>query len=266
MSKHDGRSRVRPEYVSPHPGNSHQTWQARLELIEVGKQVFPRFLRKLATDVFPLYSRLATNGTLAREGYDFSQALWQDDLRGLLENVVAEELRRPLLKWAEEFNAQAEWLVLGALRSLDGWHRDPEWRQSLHWDTLHGRSEEAIASKPFEFYDTGWEVCLFSWPAYRAVLWRRFEERLLAYEREARRLAESHGLVRATKKHSRHNLEWFVLYQFAGKSSGAICQHYADIGTVLEESTVLKGIKAAARRIGWGDLREPRQRPNRKPA
>ena|SRR5215467_2576761 len=91
MSKPENRSRVRPEYVSRHPGNSHQIWQARLELMEVAKRVLPRFLQMLAADVFRLYSRLATNGTLAKRGYDFSKALWQDDLRDLLENVLAQE-------------------------------------------------------------------------------------------------------------------------------------------------------------------------------
>jgi hypothetical protein len=236
MSKHENPSRVRPEYVSSRPGTSHQIWQARLELVEVAKRVFPKFLKKLATDVFPLYSQLTKNGTLAEEGYDFQKALWQDDLPYLLENVLADELQLALLKWAEEFNALADWLILGALRSLDGWHRVPEWRESLHWDTLHGRSEEAVVAEPFVFHYKAWEADLFSWATYSATLRRRFEERLLEYERGMHRLAESHGLVRAARKYSLHNLEWLVLYQFAGMSSVEICRHYSATGKAFEES------------------------------
>jgi hypothetical protein len=72
------------------------------------------------------------------------------------------------------------------------------------------------------------------------------------------------GLVRARRKYSPDNLEWFVLYQFAGMSSGTISDRYAAQGRVIEESTVLKGIKVAATLIGWNQLRQPRLTRNRK--
>jgi len=72
------------------------------------------------------------------------------------------------------------------------------------------------------------------------------------------------GLVRARRKYSPDNLEWFVLYQFAGMSSGTISDRYAAQGRAVEESTVLKGIKAAAKLIGWNELRQPRRNRNRK--
>lgn len=49
------------EYVSPDPNHSVEVWQARLRLIEAAKRVYPIFLRKLSSDVFPLYSRLASS-------------------------------------------------------------------------------------------------------------------------------------------------------------------------------------------------------------
>jgi len=260
-------SRFPPEYVSSCSEDSDQVWQARLELIEVAKRVFPKFLQKLSTEVFPVYSRLAKQGELAKEGCNFQKALWSDNLRDLLKSVLAEDLTWAVLKWADEFHADAEWLILGALRSLDDWYHHPEWRESLHWNTVHERSGEVVAAKPFKFRYKAWEVGLFTWAAYRGLLRRSFEERLLQYERKTRRRAESQGLVRSRRKYSRSNLEWFVLYQFGGMSSGKICRRYASAkvsAKVPEESTVLKGIKAAAKRIGWGDLREPRPRSNRK--
>jgi hypothetical protein len=84
------------------------------------------------------------------------------------------------------------------------------------------------------------------------------------YEKETREFAESRGLVRAQRKYSPDNFEWFVLYQFAGMSSTAIADRYAEKDKFLEESTVLKGIKAAAKLIGWNQLRASPQTHSRK--
>jgi hypothetical protein len=70
------------------------------------------------------------------------------------------------------------------------------------------------------------------------------------------------GLVRARRKYSPDNLEWFVVYQFAGMSSKIIADRVVAEGNDVDESTVLKGIKAAAKLIGWNHLRQSRQ--NRK--
>ena len=85
-------SRVRPEYVASCSDDSDQVWQTRLELIEVTKRVFPKFLKKLSTEVFLVYSRLAKQGGLAKEGYNLQKALWSDNLRDLLKSVLAEDL------------------------------------------------------------------------------------------------------------------------------------------------------------------------------
>jgi len=55
-----------------------------------------------------------------------------------------------------------------------------------------------------------------------------------------------------------------VLYQFAGMNSTTIVVRYAEKGKFLEESTVLKGIKAAAKLIDWNQLRPSPQTHSRK--
>jgi len=82
----------------------------------------------------------------------------------------------------------------------------------------------------------------------------QFEEYLQEYERKSREHFESRGLIPARTKFSPPNLEWFVLYQFAGQSSKAIVDHLAQSGQVAEDSTVLKGVKAAAELVGWDRL------------
>jgi hypothetical protein len=51
------------EYVSSN-SDSIQVSRARLELFEAAKRVYPVFLKKLSTDVFPLYQELAATGCL----------------------------------------------------------------------------------------------------------------------------------------------------------------------------------------------------------
>ena len=63
------------EYVSPDPDNSVQVWLARLQVIEACKRVYPTFLEKLATDVFPIYCQLAQAGKLAKGRISFEKAL-----------------------------------------------------------------------------------------------------------------------------------------------------------------------------------------------
>jgi hypothetical protein len=77
-------------------------------------------------------------------------------------------------------------------------------------------------------------------------------------------MAESMGLVGARKNYSGDNLECFVLYKLAGRSSTEIVYRYAGAGKALDKSTVLKGIKAAGKLIGWEHQSQPRQTQNRK--
>jgi hypothetical protein len=155
--------------------------------------------------------------------------------------------------------------MVGALRTLRGWYVAPDWREALRWDPHHGRRERPAVGKAFEFSYPGWEVQLLTWQAYSKSLRQSFEKKLSVCEKETRELAESMGLVRARRKYSPDNLEWFVLYQFAGMSSKTIADRYVVVeGKDLDESGVLKGIKAAAKLIGWNHLRQSRQTRDRK--
>jgi hypothetical protein len=171
-------------------------------------------------------------------------------------------LKRALSEWASAFNARAEWLMVGALRSLRGWHHDPNWRRSFWWDTVHGTSGlgRRIAEE-FNFKYQSWDVQLLPWPHYRRSLLKDLERAVAEYEQKTRESAEALGLIRAPAKYSPVNLEWFALYQFAVMSSTEIADR---TNGDADESTVLKGIKAAAKLIAWESLRKSRQRANRK--
>lgn len=262
MAKRKTPSLAVSEYVSPNLDNSVQVWRARLQVIEAAKRVFPIFLKKLSADVFPLYCQLAKEGKLAKGRNDFDKALWGKSPYDALTDDGG--LKSALSKWAGHFNAEAEWLMVGALRTLRGWHVAPDWRESLAWDPHHGRKDRPAVGKAFEFCYQGWEVQLLTWQAYSESLRQSFETKLLEYAEQTRELAESMGLVRARRKYSPDNLEWFVLYQFAGMTSKIIADRYAVEGKALDESTVLKGIKATAKLIGWNHLGQPRQTRNRK--
>jgi len=76
MAKRTTPSLAFSEYVSRDADNSVQVWQARLQVIEAAKRVFPIFLGKLSTDVFPLYCKLAKEGKFAKGPNDVDKALW----------------------------------------------------------------------------------------------------------------------------------------------------------------------------------------------
>jgi hypothetical protein len=98
------------EYVSPEPEDSPEVWQARLRTIEATKRVFPQFLQSLDSDVLPIYT------SLAKDGYRFRAFLWG---RHPFERLSEEGgLKAGLLKWARGFNAEANWLLDQALRTL----------------------------------------------------------------------------------------------------------------------------------------------------
>jgi hypothetical protein len=65
-------------------------------------------------------------------------------------------------------------------------------------------------------------------------------------------------------KYSLDNFEWFVLYQFAGLSSTVIADKWARTHAAVDESTVLKGIKAAATLVGWDRIRNTQSKNRRK--
>lgn len=254
------------EYVSQDSG-SVQLSRARLELFEAVKRVYPTFLEELSDPVFPLYRELAEAGCifwgingpphvspyeLVTQGSLSSSAGHSPDTPETLKK--RESLKAALFQWAVKFNADRVWLKDDALRTLQGWHTASEWRESLKWNPFYGRSGSASTGDAFRFECQGWETQLLNWPIYRRWVRLRFEEELLKYEKQTRQLAKSCGLVRAQRKYSPVNFDWFVLYQFAGRSSTNIARgKYGDD----PDSTVLKGVKTAARLVGWGPLRRP---------
>lgn len=243
------------EYVSADPDNSTQVWQARLRLIDTAKRVYPRFLKKLSTEVFPFYFKLAKNG------YDFDEILWSSRVSPYEALTEDGGLKSALAKWAAGFNAEAAWLKDDALRTLRGWYVAPDWRVSLRWNTIHGHSGTLSIGEAFQFGFHGWETELLTWARYSDSVRGDFEKALSEYERKTRKLAESCGLVRARRKHSPDNFAWFVLYQFAGQSITEIARGRAGADA---HSTVVKGIKTAAQLIGWDHLRKPKIGRNRK--
>jgi hypothetical protein len=238
-------------------GEYGEAGYARERLLETVKRVYPEFLDKLAVDVFPLFKRMAD------AGFHFADVL---DGRDSPYHELAQEggLKAALSNWATTFNARPLWLLDGALRTLRVWYLAPDWLQSRRWVTYRASlSDCPVVEEDFQFEFFGWDPQLFRWEEYRRLLLDRFERALSIYEKQARRLALCSGLVRVPRKYSPENFEWFVLYQFAGMSSNKIVERWAAKDQHVEASAVLKGIKAAAKLIGW-DLRKATPSRNRK--
>jgi hypothetical protein len=225
-------------------------------MIESSKRVFPRFLESLAANVLPIYSQLAN------AGHDFGNILWRPNAFELLSDEPA--LESALFEWAHEFNAEEDWLIMGAFRTLRDWHIAPDWRASYKWNTFCSHDDVPVVGPDFEFRSGRWDVQLRSWPDYSLALRKKFEKTLLEYELNVRELAKAAGLVRTRRKYSPDNLDWFVLYQLAGISSTKIASQWSQRGTNVDDSTVLKGIKAAEMLLQWKSLRRPNTKPNRK--
>jgi hypothetical protein len=261
------------EYVSP-DSDGIEVSSARLRLFEAVQRIYPTFLEKLSAEVFPLYQDLAEVGCrfwgidgprhlspyeLINQGSSSYSAGHTADTPASMRKRA--DLKSALSKWASEFHADRIWLMDDALRTLRGWYVAPEWRESLKWKPFYGHSSSASTGEAFQFECQGWETQLHTWSRYSQWVRQRFEEELLEYEKQTRKLAKSCGLVRAREKYSPANLDWFVLYQFAGRSSTEIAsQGYGED----PDSTVLKGIKAAAKLIGWDDLRKSNEKRKRK--
>jgi hypothetical protein len=247
------------EYVSKNPDRSTQVWMARLEMIESTKQVFPDFLNSLLRNVFPLFCQLA------KTGYDFDLILSAP--RGSPYEALTNDcgLKQALFDWAQEFNADSGWLMDDAIRTLQGWYKYPDWRDSLRWMSLHCGSPYGTVGEPFTFSCAGWELEGTNWSDYRKFVHRCVDESLTKYGNEARALAQSNDLVKAQRKYSLANIKWFVLYQFAGRSSIKIADDWSQIDPKgIDESRVLKGIRATERLIGWDRPRKFKKRRNRK--
>jgi hypothetical protein len=88
------------------------------------KRVYPEFLERLSSDVFPLFEKLSKGSLLAKKGCSFEHVLLSENPRLLPFGVLAPEngLEAALRKWAKKFNAEVDWIFVGALRTLWLWH------------------------------------------------------------------------------------------------------------------------------------------------
>jgi hypothetical protein len=259
-----------PEYISQDAQNSIQVSRARLVLFETVKNVYPKMLRELSEKVFRLFEDLASGGYIfwAIDGprhqspYESLLIPSAASSGGYKADTSASKEKRGELKvvldeWAHTFNVTERWAKDEVVRTLGHWHRDPEGRKSLTWNPVYVHSCSVSTGEPFHFHCEGWETELLTWLRYRKSVRQRFEEQLLQYEKKTRELAESCGLVLAQLKYSPANFEWFVLYQFAGLSSTKIADERSRTHAAVDESTVLKGVKTAAKLIGWDRIRNP---------
>ncbi len=246
------------EYVIPDPKGSVAVWIARLDLMRAVKRVYPSMLERLSADVFPAYAELA------QSGFEFDALLWHPRVSPHRMIPDACRLKSALRHWANSFHADAEWFLDETLRTLRGWYVAPDWRRSLKWNPISGVSSTRATGERFQFDCEGWEMQLLTWAAYSQSVRKRFEQKLAEYEAASRKNAESCGLVRAPQKYSPSNFDWFVLYQFAGLSSTQIVGRATRQNPDIDESTVLKGVKAAAKLAGWGQLRKVETRARRK--
>lgn len=220
----------------------------------------PIFFQTLSEKVFPAYAELAN------AGFDFDQEIlsgrsgtspYERILDTLLdENTEAIQkhlrgLKSKLQNWAAMFHADsAAWLFDAALHTMRGWYLAPDWRNSLRWDLPLSRVITRIPAIAFKV--PGWQVQDITFTEYREFV----NHHLADYEKKMREQAESHGLIRARRQYSKSNFDWFVLYQLAGWSSKKIADECSSQRLKgLDESTVLKGVKAVADLIGWNELR-----------
>lgn len=258
------------EYVSPDTRDSIQASRARLRLFETVRSTCPKMLKELSDKVFPLFEELAgashifwgINGPPHVSPHELLTQTSVASSGGHTADTPASTKKRQELKlafdaWANAFHLTERWAKDETVRTLGHWHRDPEGRKSLKWNPFYAHSSRASIGKPFEFCCEGWETELLTWSRYRESVCRRFKEKLREYEKATRQQAESCGLVRSQRKYSLVNFEWFVRYQFAGWSSTKIAEEcWLGQSRGPDESTVLKGVKAAAELIGWTELRK----------
>ena len=262
MSKRRNPRLTYSEYVIPDSPQNLAVRMARRDLMAAVRRLHRPMLARLSADVFPAYDELA------RSGFDFDHALWNPQISP--HSVIYESrLESALHAWAKEFHAEQDWFLDETLRILHGWYVVPDWREALRTNTpVVGGTLTNVVTEPFSFSYQPWEPELLSWADYKRKLREEFDKKVAEYELTCRRRAESCGLVRAPYKYSKANLDFFVLYQFAGFTSTQIAndEHKPraekHLGKPSSESAILKAIRATAKLLGWNRLRHvPQGRP-----
>lgn len=243
------------EYVQGHPARSETTVVARARLMDACRRVFPAMLEDFRTTVYQPYEASAkTNPTAIgrrRDPFPRTPTLEHQKICDLVEG------------WAHRYNAMADWILDGAFQVLPLWLAHPKMRQALAWFAVPVIRDFDIG-KPF-FTHIPWNPQLQTWAGYKPGIKKAPQLALRAYGKAAHQQAMELGLVPARRQYSTANLEWFVLYQFAGLSSVQIADRYAmEDDTPPEPSTVLKGVQTAVELIGWEHLRASRRGSSRK--
>jgi hypothetical protein len=240
------------DYVLPDESQNTETAGARWLLIQTIAVVLPRFFEDLRDRVYPIFAHVLES----RPGYwdsGWTFATWQ------LQPDPDQQLAPALLGWARRFHAEEAWVLDGALRTLWLWHRDPELREGLDIggfryaccaDTLS--SEE---DREFTFTHAGWDPQIQRRKSFRDSIKKQFQTQLDVYEQRLASLMERGGAVRASKRYNCLHITWFALYQMRRMSSSKILQKHPELS---DESTILKGVKAAARLLQWQNLRKER--------
>ncbi len=262
MATNERRRRLASsDYLSP--DSDLEEWLARHELIKAVKRVLPEFLERLSADVFPAYQRLAAEDNKFRTrrrstntGKLFPRIWGSANAWNVLPKNC--ELRTSLWEWSTKFNAQDPKFLDETLRTLRSWHDNADWRKNLRWHAVHGGRRKRAIGEGFAFECDAWDLTLSSWKEYSAWVRRRFAAALSDYGTKRRMLAAESNppLIPARREYSELNLEWFVQYQFAGMSRQEIVEGVTETTlNLIDDSTVSKGIKAAAKLIGWTCLR-----------
>lgn len=232
------------EYDSPPPGK-HTYSTARQLLMARVRVIYPKMLKELRDDVFPLFQ-------------DYCDTLpggWLDhpiDFEGEYEAIGAR-----ITEWASRFHAEREeWLAAEALRTLDLWLRSEAALAELRWNSNAPPEIWMNYTRDFEFSSARWEPEVEPWAQYSLHMRRTFERALRSYEKEVREKATSLGRVPVQARYSQENLDWLILYQFRGFTSVHIANRIAESTAPPDASTILKGVKAAAKLVGWTRLRQ----------
>ena len=239
----------RGEYVSQSKTESTETLAARRKFVDAAERLIPEFFKKLLSDVYPEYARLAAG----REDYwnvGWSFDHWQ------LSSDPDRELTRHLFRWAGEFNILPEetWIFERALQTMCLWLGKPERRESIYF--FHppiGRTTEV--TPPFSFDAPDWVPQDEKWASYSAKVKQLFAESLRDYKEKVCAIMDDHGVRRSKARHSPRNFEWFVLYQLGGLSQGEIARRYTTANETPDVSTVRKGVHKVAELINWEIIR-----------
>ena len=249
MAKRTTRQLSLGDYVFRDPDDSQSVFFARIAVIEATRLPLKHFLRRLADEVFVEFGHLVEQDKKLRK-LTFTWQMYQS----LAPRTEYEQFNDVLRAWARRFNAEEEWVLEQAWSALQRWLAFPDSKKSLEWGQGH-QWREIFQSERFHFEWESWRVQFQPWTKYRASVKQAFEKAINEFESETRAAARAHGLIAAPRTHSAANFDWFVRYQFGGLSSNQISAQWPGAEKGPEASTILKGVKAAQKLIGWKCLR-----------